>query len=533
MRADFQLGQQDRRVVVGIDDLAERVTSLLLPAIDLPAAGQAIAVNWAPVPGASRAVVASATVQVGSAALTQSLGILSSRAAGNGFEISIPQSKRITSLNLKGLQYKDDGGTWVDVTGAAQLGDGARLLVSMPNPAGGWLVLYAVPAVGPRGAIPALFTGASFSNRTLTLPGTMAASRLRLTLVKNAAPQDFQEREMRLGEVTGWAKILPKNLQLLDPEGTAIWAFANEFPLDAPVAEIDLTAPLTIALEQRLKANQSPSVTFLLKGDTPSRVRFGTSAIQGALVREFPGVTTVALRGESHPLPLDPKRLKTSLAAEVPGLAIADLTLHYEGIRLLETVADDMPSASEAIAGVVVAADPVVRSLPPAVLHPSTAPTLAPVKVGLIGRAPVACEISVSLVDMSSGSPGIVLARPGVRQLGASRDLALVWVDLPWLDDPTLPAPTVPVGISVRANQGRFFWVQRPVPLVKLAVRDAQPGNRPLLLNGQRLLNIAKTDQHLPGFSWPVAAFAQQPPRFSSHLFLTLDVSDLVLRYPR
>jgi hypothetical protein len=530
MNADLQAKLFEQSFLVDITGVQ---VAYLLPQIDLPTAGQTITVDWPAVPGATRAVIDTATVRVGSAALTQALGILPAQAVGNGFEIPIPQSKRISSLNLQGLQYKNDEGNWVEVTGAGQLGDGARLLVSMPNPAGGWLALYAVPAVGQRGAVPALFTGASFSNRNLTLPGTLVASRLRLTLVKNAAPQDFQEREIKLGQVTGWAQVLPKNLQLLDPEGTPIWAVPNELPVEAPVAEIDLKAPLIIALEKQLKANQAPRVTFLLKGDTPSRVGFNPGTVRGALVREFPGVTTLALRGEALPLPLDPELLKAPLATTAPGTAIADLTLHYEGIRILETVADDLPAPQEPVSGVVVTPEAVVRSLPPAVLRPSAEHALAPVKVGLMGRAPVACELSVSLVDLSSSLAGSPLGPPGVQTLAASREIGLVWIDLPWLADPELPAPTVPVGISVQANQGRFFWVQRTAPLVKLAVRDDQPGNRPLWLNGQPWLTLAQTDQHLPGLVWPATAFAQQPPRLSSNLFLTLDVSDLVLRYPR
>jgi hypothetical protein len=90
------------------------------------------------------------------------------------------------------------------------------------------------------------------------------------------------------------------------------------------------------------------------------------------------------------------------------------------------------------------------------------------------------------------------------------------------------------VGLSVRANKGRFFWVCAADPLIRLAVRDPDPGGRPLVLNGKPLLKVTQADEmHLPGQSFAGAAFQNHPPLLESSLFLTVELSDLVLRYQR
>jgi hypothetical protein len=89
------------------------------------------------------------------------------------------------------------------------------------------------------------------------------------------------------------------------------------------------------------------------------------------------------------------------------------------------------------------------------------------------------------------------------------------------------------VGISVRANTGRFFWAGSPDPGVRIAIYDADPAGRPLRAGAATLRAVTRNEEHLPACSLPPAAFRASGPLLSSDLFLTVDVSDLALRYGR
>ena len=56
---------------------------------------------------------------------------------------------------------------------------------------------------------------------------------------------------------------------------------------------------------------------------------------------------------------------------------------------------------------------------------------------------------------------------------------------------------------------------------------------RPLFLGSTRLKEIVETESHEPAFRFPVAAFRNVAPALRSDLFMTVDISDLTLRYAR
>jgi len=68
---------------------------------------------------------------------------------------------------------------------------------------------------------------------------------------------------------------------------------------------------------------------------------------------------------------------------------------------------------------------------------------------------------------------------------------------------------------------------------VKIALYDDNPSLQPVLLNGETLVQAGAEEIHLPGFSFPTAPFAGTSPLLESLLFLTVDLSDLELRYDR
>jgi hypothetical protein len=136
-------------------------------------------------------------------------------------------------------------------------------------------------------------------------------------------------------------------------------------------------------------------------------------------------------------------------------------------------------------------------------------------KIGVIGRAPVDCELVVQLLDANTNA---VLLQPSAIALGASNKTALVWFDVPQ------QAPFgVPLAIAARTNHGRFLWAANPDPLLRIAVYDDDAGNLPVLIGGSDA-----RQKTLSGVQ-----FASTPPRIESDLFATVDVSDLTLEYGR
>jgi hypothetical protein len=230
---------------------------------------------------------------------------------------------------------------------------------------------------------------------------------------------------------------------------------------------------------------------------------------------------SLALEGDPVALPLGDR-----LADEQPTAVSADLTVTYSGIRLHETLSDASP-VSGAAGGFVVNEQPVVRAFPSQALS-----TVSPARVGLIGRVPVEdCELAVQFVTMTGDVPGEGIGAPYAITITAGHVLRTHWIDLP----PGLDLSRGTIGISARANRGRFLWASDGTrPLIKLAVYDPDPGGRALRLNGTSIHTVKTGDEeHTTARTFPPALFRSLPPTFDSPLFLTVDVSDLALRYAR
>lgn len=484
-----------------------------LPAVDVTPPGVAIRAQWAGVYGATRAEITSALVRIGPAELEQPLSDLTVNALSSKkiYEITIPAGRRVRSLTLNGLKTADGA----SITSVNNLPAGHRLVVSVKEGGTEGPPLYSVPSVGSRGMLPAMLTGASFDNKVLKLPD-LAASRIRLALVTGGVPEEFSRQPFELGSVSGVGVVLPTDLELVDPEGVVLWNFPGEFPAQQAPVSYDLGIGLSAALSDALKANQPLDKTFRLRGKTPGKAGFSFSGARGALVRDFPGVITTELQGDPAAIPLG-----DTLAPEQPQSVGADLTVTYQNMRVL-----DLPVNPAALGdppgGEIVMGQSVTRALPPQAVG-----DLPLVKVGLVGRAPENCELSVQVVEMGSGA---ALGPPGVLKLSASYDLCTQWVDLP----ANVDLSGNNLGIAVRANQGRFFWVSRGGELqLKLAVYDPDPGGRALRLGGVPLLGIDRASIHHPAQMLPPSAFRTSAPLLESSLFLTVDLSDMTIRYAR
>ncbi len=496
----------------------------LLPAVDVSGDGYAIRVTWAPVYGATRAEITSAPARIGAAVVEEILGDLSLSKSGNAYVVTIPGGKRIASLTLHGM--KDVNGNTITSQGTLpNIPEAHRLVVRAQTGNQPDAPIHTVPSVPARGAIPASLTGASFSSGVLSLPNVLAP-KLRLSLAIKPYPEEFEDQPFTLDRVSGVAAIYPTDLQLVDNAGTVLWAFPGEYPSTNPPFDLDLRVNLEPALNAALTAapDQPLDVTFRLTGKAPSKAGFSFPKPQGALVRDFPDtpILSVTLEGDPVALPITDR-----LADETPSSVSGDLTVTYSGIRILEELSDTLPAG--VIGGVVVADQAVARAYPPQALLET-----ALARIGVIGRVPLGvaeCELTVQLVQMIGDLPGAPYGAPGVLKIVQEHVVRTHWIDVP----AGIDLSSGNVGVTLRANSGRFLWASTAnVPLVKLAIYDPDPGGRPLTLNGVLVRAVTSTDEdHTTGLAFPTAVFRSQPPVFDSSLFLTVDVSDLTLRYAR
>jgi len=497
-----------------------------LPEVVATSQGYEVKVNWKPAPGATKAEVTQAQAEFEAVVVEENLGNLPLNATEKQVDISNPSGKRLRALTLADL--KSEAGALLQASG--DLGD-LRLVVSLMDESGDWgLPQFAVPPCPTRGMLPESLTGASYSSKVLKLPDVVA-KKVRLALAKKDFPDLFDKQKFTLQKVSGLAASTAKDLALLDPAGVPLWNFPGYLPPDFPRASVDLRVPLEKALTSALKQGKLPAVTLRLKSAATAKTGFRLSGPTGALLREFPGVTRTTLQGDPQQLALN---LAVPLSDERPGSAIADLDVRYMGLRILEDLSDRLPVAGEAVGGYVITDEFLIRPIPAGLKLPLA-------RVGLYGRAPEAVELVVQVMDLRTGLPGVPLGDPGVVQLEMMPKMGTVWVELPCLEGPAASSgsggPGL-VGLAVRANTGRFYWASRtansvPQPIVRLAVRDPDPGGRPLRLNGQSLAQVTKQAFQLRSYSLPASAFQGFPPILESDLFLTVDLADLILRYQR
>ncbi len=311
---------------------------------------------------------------------------------------------------------------------------------------------------------------------------------------------------MSVTKVSGVGATFTSNVTLTDSTGAKVWAMPAELPA-TPIV-IDLRNAVEKVLKPQLGASAPLKATFTLKGTGKAYV--DVTAPRGAIIRNFRGVTTTELAGESVALGL---KLDAPLAAETPSRATANVTVKYHGVRLLEQFVDAVPAIPGGIAGLVVGRDAVLRQLPPQALADCVV-----AKVGIIGRAAADCELVAQFVAYASGAPGEAVTKPAIASVKASNDAHLVWLDIP-PHDPI----AAPVALAVRTNSGRFLWAAAPEPLIRIAIVSPDPGTRGVQLGGSPV--VANTA--------PVTAFVSTPPRAGSLLFATVDLSDLVLEYDR
>jgi len=483
--------------------------------VDIASPGHDIAVDWTAALGATKAEVTQAIATISPSSVIETETDVPATAQGNGWVIKIPSGKRLSALTLHG--FKESGQDEI----VSSVPDGRRIILEFPSQQGSGYdpPRFAVPALGAGDNVRPLLSGASFSNRVLSINSAVSASKVLVSLVDGDNPAQFTTHATELSSVDVTTETPANNAKLTGPGGTAIWQTAA-FDPDAPDATINLRAPLQAALNQQLAKKQPAQAKFTLAANAPAQVYLNISGPSGALLRSEKGVISTSVEGDPAAL-----QLSGPLADEIPASVTADVTVKYEGIRILENASDDLPGATDAITGTIVGAEGAVRILPPQALDQRK-----PARVGVYGRAPEDCELSIEFVRVVGTEAAQALAAPAVLQVKQGDTVAGFWAQVPKDTEITGPA-----AVRVRANKGRFFWVDH-VPgqgIVRIAVIDPDPGGRPLLLNGAHLVDVSDSPVTRKAFSFPANCFGGIAPVFTSNLFLVVQCADLTLRYAR
>jgi hypothetical protein len=476
-------------------------------------------VSWPPATGAAKAEVTEASLTLTpDTVLETHTDVPTSKTTSTnnyGWVITIPTGKRLSALTLRGFKKIGED----ELVSAPPSG---RIAVAFPPVQGGGFdsPRFCVPPVGKTGAVPASLTGATYSNRVLSLNPGVDATKARISLVDGDNPLEFSENDVDLDTADATTDTPPHNAKVTAPDGTAIWQ-TPLFDPAGPPAIVDFRAPLEAALNKQLGAKQPASVTFTVTADAPAQAFVSLAGPTGALVRIETGAIRTILEG-------DPVALSLSgpLADEQPGSVTGDFSIHYSGLRILETVSDPLPAPDQMLSGLVVTPDrAAARPLPPQAFD-----NWQPARVGVYGRAPEDCELSIEFARMVGDAAAEALAPPAVVAVKAGGAFSTAWAQVP--KDAKISGSS---GIRVRANRGRFFWVtgDNGKGLARIAVHDEDPGGRPLLLGGVQVAAVTQPSSHQPAFAFPPQAFRSIASAFSSDLFLVIDCADLTLRYPR
>lgn len=483
-----------------------------------------IVVDWSPLPpGVTDVDVTTASMSIASNGASEAVpGVQVAPGDGGTFVLSLPAGVRASAITLSDLSI-GSGDAKVALTSQGDLVSHVpplRLTVATPDPRGGFAApTFAVPAVPGRGGVtPASLTGASFDGRVLTLPEPLA-SRIRIAVV-TGDPGDFSVAgEVALSRASAVVSRYPTGLELTSG-ATTLWQFPQELPPGSAAQAVDFKPGLKKTLLDAVHAGAAPVATLKLDASHASSPRITGPRIAGALVRSIPGTVRTVVEGTATPLALVPAG-QPALALDGSASVVADVTVTYDGIRLVPDLSDPLPSGASG--GIIVGSDGARRALPPA---SELLRRLPLARVGLIGRAPESCELSVRLVTSLGGDP--IGEKPLVVRLEPSTTVSVIWL--------TIDAGIArqPLAIAARATRGRFFWATNAegTPLIQVAVTDPDPPERGVRLGGV----VVATDlnpAHRAAVSLTRAFTSTVTPAFDTPLFVTVDLSDVAIRYAR
>ncbi len=491
--------------------------------VNINAQGYPIEISWQKVDALTKASVSCASFFIKSTADERQLGELNHNFTGSNQNCIITfgaktRLKKLTIMDMEVYTAVADNDGYESVTSLSALSSGGlRLVLSIPDGRGGYTPVYCAPATPERAVLPGALIGCTFSNSVFSIPDTIV-DKVRLNIVRNDQPEDFEPVAFRCSKITGIAANLPSDTKLVAPNGEIIWAYPGEFDSQNSSVMIDFRMPLQAALNDALNNNQDIDVAFSLISSNEARIKITPPSVSGELYYSIDGVNRTELFGEAIPV-----LLKDKLSPDTPDEVNADLTVSYNGIRILEEASDDVPDKTGDIAGMILGSKAFSHKF-----YPPLSKDYPVALIGIIGRAPVSCELEIQIGTLA-GQTLFTPACPGkIIKIESGQLLHTAWADF---QDTELSL--WPDALSVKAVSGRFFWVCDPNPLIRFAVFDPDPKGRPLFIDGFQILAIEETSIHLPANVFPNNSFKEKNPVLSSSLFCTVDLSDIKLRYNR
>jgi len=477
------------------------------------------AAQWEPVSGANKVEVTSGSITLGASSDEKTLSSISLTKEGRHYIVNILQPVHLTSLTLYGFTYIPSGASQATSFTASP---DARLVLAIPNDQTKWLPIYSIPYLSKE-STPKQYAGATFSGHTVRFPmDIQPVKKIRLSVIKNFGQDSEEVLISTISRATARIKNLPIDLTLdNDTNDTVLFEHKGIFLNDMPNVLFDLVNPAQSAFDKQLAEQKPFSFQYTLQAKTNTAFHYASNTVKGALLRTFKGVSTAILKGEAQALSLDLSA--GELDTQQPSSATTDLVVTYDKLRLLERFNDDVPLTRGDVSGQIVGNEGARR-----VLLDAEIASYAIDRIGLIGRAPEACELSLSLMPQEGESMGKPLTAPGVVQLDASTEIQVIWVSLP--EAVTHEGALV---LYVRANSGRFFWVANSDPAIKVVVQDPYPNGREIQISNRLLTKLDEDRIYLPQVSIQPNLFTDKAPVLSSNLFVTVELSDLTLRYSR
>jgi len=496
--------------------------------VDISGAGYARTFRWTAVSGATAVEIQAASVRAGAASV-ENLESFSVTSGTQKIDVTVGSGKAVRTLKLEGLEGVNPLDAAAGFNALHNSNDvsglNLKVLISVTDPNGAFTPFFAIPAVSARGVFPQSYTGASFSNDTVTFATPLAAKTIRIQLVQQSFPDETAAQQIKVSTVSGTYLTLPTDMKISLDDGSTLFEFPGDLPLQAPDVTVPLVQPLTSQFQQKLDAQAEITATLTIQSKASAAGQSAMAQVavtdpQGYLIRTESGVHTTTLAGDEQPLAIE---TASPLAAEAPQEATADVMIVYDGIKILPDLSAAVPSQNGNISGQVVATIRKLKSLPPAALVDQRI-----ARIGIIGRAPEECELVLELIDMTGGVPGAPLLDPVVINLQPEQRLGVHWFGF----EDREPFP-MPLGVGLRANVGRFFWVSDGAPLIRVAVYDDDPGTEAVYLGSQTIITGDQLPFAAGSFALPSTLFAGEIPVLRSNLFLTVDVADLTLRYAR
>lgn len=493
--------------------------SLMVQAYSTSTVPVSKAVQWDSVSGVDKVEVTSGSIKFGASNDEITLSGISLCKEGNHHILNFLQPVHLSSLSLQGFTYIPSGESEaISFTASSS----SYLVVAIPNDQTTWLPIYSIPHISKE-STPRQYAGASFSGNSVSFPRDMQPTKkVRLSVIKNFSKDNEEVLSSTISSVSARTKNLPIDLNLKnDTDNTILFEHKGIFLNDMPEVVFDLVNPAQTAFDKQLAQQKSFSFQYTLQAKNNTAFQYASTTVKGALLRTFKGVSSAVLKGEAAELSIDLSRAE--LDTEQPAKATADLTLTYEKLRILDRLNDDVPLTRGDVNGLIVSDEGVCRVLLDAEIanYPID-------RIGIIGRAPEACELSLSLLPKQGETMGAPLTAPGVVQLDASTEIQVIWISLPQAI--THEGALV---VNLRANSGRFFWVTNPDPGIKVVVQDPKPNGGEILINDRILKKLDVERIHLPQVSIQADLFADKAPVLSSLLFVSIELSDLTLRYSR